>query len=496
MWLPQLVRRNRLRDPDGLALRDRWRDVTWAGFAREASALAGLLAKRVPTGERMLVLSANRVEVLESYVAAAMAGIVAAPANPNLTDAEIGFLESSVRPSLVLADAPRRARLRVRRPDLPVLPIEDVPNLPRCPEPERPAELTAPVAIIHTSATTGPPKGVLVDQRSLRLNALSLHAEVGIPPGTAFLNSCPLFHSSMVIALDYLAAGATVCLLDRFTPAGCLSALERWKIGHTFLVPSAVRSLLESPELATTDLSALRLVLHGAAPMPAELALAARAQLGVRLHTLFGITEGGGPVISLRPQDNPGEAPVPGAVCVGLPMPGTEVRILDEHGAPAGFDEVGEIHLRGDGMMRGYWDDPAGTATALHDGWLNTKDLGCLGHDGYLWLVDRRIDLILRGGQNVYPAEIEHVLRKCPQVADVAVVPVPSHAWGQTPVAFVQPEPGATVTEDALLELCITQLASYKRPSRFVVIDQIPRNPAGKVLRGGLRRQAERVEAS
>jgi acyl-CoA synthetase (AMP-forming)/AMP-acid ligase II len=269
--------------------------------------------------------------------------------------------------------------------------------------------------------------------------------------------------------------------------------LEQWKIGHTFLVPSMVRLLLESPALAETDLSALRLVLHGAAPMPAELALAARARLGVALQTIFGITEGGGPVLSLRPNHKPGTPPVPGAVCVGLPMQGNEVRVLDRHGAPAGVEEVGEIHLRGNGLMQGYWRDSAATADALRDGWLNTEDLGCYGQDGYLWVVDRHTDLILRGGQHVYPAEIEHVLRKCPQVADVAVVPAPSPAWGQTPVAFVQPEPGATVAEDALIDLCVTQLASYKRPSRFLVIDQIPRNPAGKVVRMGLRRRAEQA---
>lgn len=493
MWLPHLLRRNSVRNPNGLALRDRWRDVTWQGFARDVDALAGALAKRVPRGGRVLVLSTNRAEVLESYVACAVAGVVAAPVNPNLTDAEIGAIESSLRPSIALADAPRRARLRIRRPDLPVLAIEDVINLPATdfPEPGRSAGLNTPVAILHTSATTGQPKGVLVDQRSLQVSALSWLADVGVPPGTRFLSSCPLFHGSVVIALDYLAAGATVCLLDRFTPAGCLSALERWKIGHTYLVPSMVRLLLESSALAETDLSALHLVVHGAAPMPAELALAARAQLGVALQTIFGITEGGGPVLSLHPQDKPGDPPVPGAVCVGLPMLGTEARVLDSLGVPAGIDEVGEIHLRGDGLMRGYWGDPTATALALRDGWLNTKDLGCVDHDGLLWVVDRRIDLILRGGQNVYPAEIEHVLRKCPAVADVAVVPVSSPAWGQTPVAFVQPEPGATVAEDALIELCITQLASYKRPSRFVVIDKIPRNPAGKVLRGGLRERAE-----
>jgi acyl-CoA synthetase (AMP-forming)/AMP-acid ligase II len=146
--------------------------------------------------------------------------------------------------------------------------------------------------------------------------------------------------------------------------------------------------------------------------------------------------------------------------------------------------------------MHGYWRDPGATADVISGGWLNTRDLGCLDSAGYLWSVDRRNDLILRGGQNIYPAEIEHVLRQSPCVVDAAVVPAPSPAWGQTPVAFVQPSPGAAVDESDLIGLCVSQLASYKRPSRFVVIDQVPRNPAGKILRSRLREQAERLAAA
>ena len=501
MWLPHLLQRNSSRDPHALALRDPRRDVSWEEFARDVAALSAVLARRVPATGRVLVLSANRVEMLETYFACAAAGVVAVPVNPGLADPEIAYIEAAVQPCLAVADAAGRERLG-GRPELPVLPIEEIGGLPDAAglpdtagEPDRASAITAPAAILHTSATTGRPKGVVVDQRSFQLNALSWLADVGVPPGTAFLNPCPLFHGSMVIALDYLAAGATVCVLDRFTPTGCLSALESWRIGHTFLVPSMVRMLLESRALAGTDLGALRLVLHGAAPMPADLALAARTQLGAALQTIFGITEGGGPVLSLQPTDKPGDPPVPGAVCVGLPMLGTQARVLAEHGAPAGIDEIGEIHLRGDGLMQGYWRDPEATAGALRDGWLNTRDLGCVGQDGHLWVVDRRNDLILRGGQNVYPAEIEHVLRGCREVADVAVVPAPSMAWGQTPVAFVEAQPGATVVEDELIELCVTQLASYKRPSRFVLIDRIPRNPAGKILRAGLRRQVAQQSA-
>ena len=491
MWLSHVLRRNALRAPEMLALRDRRRDVSWREFARDVSALAALLHQRVPAGGRVAVLSGNRVEVLEAYFACARAGVVAAPLNPALVDTEIATILDSVEPALAIAEAAGRDRLAALRPGLPLVAIEDIAGLPAAELPAAlGADLGAPVAILHTSATTGAPKGVVVDQRSFQLNATSWLADVGVPAGTAFLNACPLFHGSMVIALDYLAGGATVCVLDRFTPQGTLRAMQDWQTSHAFLVPSMVRLVLEAQPHVGADLDGLQLVLHGAAPMPAELAERAAHQLGVRLQTIFGITEGGGPVISLQPGDKPGHSPVPGATCAGVPMAGTELRILDEAGVDVGAGEIGEIHLTGDGLMQGYWRNPEATADVLAGGWLNTRDLGLVDDQGLVWVVDRRNDLILRGGQNVYPAEIEHVLRLSPAVADVAVVPGPSAAWGQTPVAFVQPAEGATVDEAELVELCVTRLASYKRPSRFVVVDGIPRNPAGKILRPRLRDRA------
>jgi acyl-CoA synthetase (AMP-forming)/AMP-acid ligase II len=491
MWLADIAHRHRTRRPDALALRDERRDVSWRDFDREVAALAQAIRHHVPVGGRVVVLSGNRVEMLEVYFACALVGVIAAPVNPALTDGEVAYILDRLEPDLLIAEPDGRARLREARPKLPALAIETIQELPDVGRPPAwAAHLTAPAAILHTSATTGRPKGVVVDQRSFQLNALSWLGDVGADESTTFLNACPLFHGSMVIALDYLAAGATVCVLERFTPQGALAALQRWRIGHVFLVPSMVRLLLESRALDDTRLDALRLVLHGAAPMPPELAKAAGTRLGVRLQTIYGITEGGGPAISLRPGDTPGEPPITGATCVGRPMLGTVARVAESDGQTAPRGEVGELHLRGDGLMLRYWRDPEATADVLRDGELNTRDLCCIDDDGFIWVVDRRTDLILRGGQNVYPAEIEHVLRKSARLADVAVVPAPSPTWGQTPVAFVQPAGPGAVDEAELLELCVTHLASYKRPSRFIPVSEIPRNPAGKILRTTLRELA------
>ncbi|MFI6898671.1 class I adenylate-forming enzyme family protein [Streptomyces sp. NPDC050256] len=498
MWLNHLLRRGADLRPDALALRDDRRDVSWRTLRRDARALACRLRHDTLPGSRVLVLSGNRVEVLETYFACAAAGLVAVPVNPALTDPEIGAIMDSVEPSAAVAEAGFAARLAALYPGLPVTDIASVPGLPDAEAEftdEDGGSLADPVMILHTSATTGRAKGVVVDQRSLQTNALSWIADVGPRPGTPFLNAGPLFHGSVVIALDHLAAGGTVCVLDRFTPQGCLSALERWEIEHAFLVPSMVRLLLQTRSLAGTDLSRLRLLLHGAAPMPADLAREARQKLGAELQTIFGITEGGGPVLTLRPETDPGEPPVPGAVCAGGPMLGAGLRITDGEGREVPRGTIGELQVCGDGLMQTYWKNPEATAAVLRDGWLNTHDLGCVDGDGRVWVVDRRNDLILRGGQNVYPAEIEHVLRGSADVADVVVVPLPSELWGQTPVAFVQLAADAEFDQAALLGLCVAGLAPYKRPTHFLPLNLIPRNPAGKALRADLRELARRTLA-
>ncbi|SDW77850.1 Acyl-CoA synthetase (AMP-forming)/AMP-acid ligase II [Amycolatopsis xylanica] len=485
MWLNQILRRNAVRRPDAIALADVRREVTWRDFEREVSALAASLKTKAAPGDRVAMVSDNRLEMIEAYFACAAAGVVAVPVNPALADPEIEYILGSVDPAAAVGDETGRRRLAAVRPGLPVIALDE-PFGEAAPVAAN-ADTSVPVAILHTSATTGKPKGVVVDERSFQANALSWLADVGVPDGTVFLNACPLFHGSMVIALDYLAAGTTVYVLDKFTPQGCLRALEARRVTHAFLVPSMVRLLLDCRGLADTDLGTLRLLLHGAAPMPDALAAEATARLGVALQTIYGITEGGGPVVTLRPDDKPGQPPSPGAVCAGTPMLGTAVRI---EGA-AGPGEIGEIQLAGDGLMHGYWGNEAATAEVLDGGWLNTRDLGCFDEEGHLWIVDRRNDLILRGGQNVYPAEIEHVLRQADWVADVAVVPAASETWGQTPVAFVAPLPGREFDEAGLIGLCVRGLAGYKRPSRFIPITEIPRSAAGKILRPRLRAAAE-----
>jgi acyl-CoA synthetase (AMP-forming)/AMP-acid ligase II len=493
MWLQQLLHREAVRTPHNVALRDQRREVTWSCLGRDARALAHAIQRHSRPGGRVVLLTSNRVEAIEALFACALAGTILVPVNPTLTDREISHIVDSMSPDYAIADQPGRAQLARARPGLTTLSIEEVPELAAGPVDEQSGALTDPIAILHTSATTGLPKGVIAEQRYFQAQALSWLAEVHCQPGTVYLHVGPLCHGSMVIAMNYLATGAILCVLDKFTPQAFLSGVETWRAEHTFLVPAMIKLLLDSRQLADTDLTSLQLVMHGAAPCPPELVDQAREVFGTELRTIFGITEGGGAVISLGPHDRAGPATVTGSTCAGLPMPGVTIRIVGTDGTELAVDEIGGLQLRSDGLMRGYWNNQEATAATISDGWLNTGDLGYRDAQGYLWTVDRRVDLILRGGQNVYPAEIEHVLRCVRWVTEVAVVAAPSATWGQVPVAFVQSASEADFDEKELISRCVQELASYKRPSRFIRIDQLPRNSAGKILRRHLAQNASNL---
>jgi len=488
MWLEQLLRRGREQMPDQLCLRDIRRDVDWRRLGRDAEALAEAIGRSAGRGERVLVLSANRVEIIEAYFACALAGTLAVPVNPALTDSEVTHIADAVEPVLVIADHAGRERLARLSPRTPALAIESVPDLEASSGTAfAAASVTDPVLMLHTSATTGRPKGVVADHRYLQFQAMSWIADFLPPRGTVYLNAAPLFHGSVTIALNYLAAGGVVTVLDQFTPRNLLKAVWTWHVEHVFLTPSMIALLLQDTRAASLAHSSLTTVIHGGAPAPEPLLKQARDTLTVPLHTIFGITEGSGPALHKTPDAEPSTPGAHGGSCAGRPMPGFSVRILTDNGAEAPTGEPGLIHLACDGLMQGYWANPQATAEAVVDGWLNTGDVGYLDGEGFVWVLDRRTDLILRGGQNVYPAEIEQLLRTSAQVGEVAVVAAPSDLWGQTPVAFIEPADGDDLDPTELIALCVRELASYKRPSRFVAIDRLPRNALGKVLRQDLR---------
>lgn len=496
MWLEQLLQRGCQRAAEQVCLRDVRRDVHWRQLDRDARALAAVIQRSTGRGDRVLILSANRVEMIEAYFACALAGTLAVPINPSLTNPEVSYLANAVSPTLIVADSLGLERLAHISPQTPTVPIESVADLDSSDSAFPPASMTEPVIMLHTSATTGYPKGVVADHRYLQFQALSWIAEMLPPPGTVYLNTAPLFHGSVTIALNYLATGGVVGILEQFTPRNFFRSIEKWNVEHVFLVPSMIALLLQDKRAASLAHSSLTAIFYGGAPAPDKLVSQARATFDTPLHTIFGTTEGSGTALHKGPGDEPSSSVTPGGSCAGRPMPGFSVRISTEDGDPVNVGEPGLIHLACDGLMQGYWANPDATRKAIVGGWLNTGDVGYQDEKGFVWVLDRRTDMILRGGQNVYPAEIEQVLRTSTQVGEVAVVAAPSHLWGQTPVAFIEPAENNYVDQDELIALCVRELASYKRPSQFIVIDRLPRNTLGKIMRKDLRQRAAELVGS
>ena len=503
MWLPHIVQRNRLIRPNALALADANRQLTWSQLDDRTDGMAAALADLgVSAGDRLLILSGNRSEVIEMYFAISKAGAVPCPVNPNMPLPEIEYIASNLKPVGVFAERSVLDRLGERVDGWKIAVGEE--RYERMAEQagrsfELPAQSDAAI-IFSTAATTGRPKAVVVAHRSIMACHVGMAAETGMSPRDVMLNPCPLFHGSTVIGLALLAAGGQLVIERDFTPQRFLSDVARFKPTQAFLVPSMIRFVLAAKAFDETDLSSLREVMHGGGPMTEELLLEAMARFPCRFRSVYGITEGGGP-IALLASDEPqptstrhlSNPPLP----AGRMMLGAHIAVLDDAGNSVQAGNIGEICVRGDGVMERYWDNDEATQKAIGGGWLHTGDLGYMDEGGYIFLLDRKNDLIIRGGQNVYPAEIERVIRMQAGVSDVAAVGVPSPEWGEVPVVFVVPKDAERPNPLALIASCTGELASYKRPVAVHVVDEIPRNAAGKILRRVLREQlAAKVAAS
>lgn len=491
MWLTQLLERNRQCYPDRTALIDERRAVTWSQFHDRTLELAhGLAELGIERGDRVAVLSRDRVEVLEAYFALARLGALFVPLNHSLALPEVSEILQRVGAVAVLGESelldrhpelPAAVRIRVAidgpalgpqgatitRQDLPVVADTD------------------PIAVLHTSATTGHAKGVTVDSASFRAIALGWLVMARPTDDIVMVNCCPLYHGSMVVSLTYMAVGATIVLMPGFTPQRALAAVQRHRATHLWMVPQMVRFMLQARGAEGTDLSTLREILYGAAPMPLDVYEEAVQRLGCGFRQVYGMTEVGGPFVTLGPDEHPAPGDVTARIPCGRVIPGMSARAVDPAGAEVPRGQIGEIVVRGPGVMQGYWNDPEATREVDLDGWVRTGDLGVIDEAGRISLVDRSKDVIIRAGQNVYPSEIERALMAHPAVRDAAVVGIPDEDYGEAPLAYVVAEPNTTVPE--LLAHLGQRLAPYKRPRRVEFIEQVPRNPAGKIIKKLLR---------
>jgi long-chain acyl-CoA synthetase len=467
------------RHGDRSAIADEFRSLTFEQLDRRSEAFAGQLrGLGLGRGDVLGVMLHNRVELLVAILAAWRLGAAATPLNPGFTSTEAQHQLDDSGALVVLHEG----QLEL---DGPLgLHVSDMAAVVR--EPVVPAELTEDdlAMLIYTSGSTGRPKGVMLSHGNVEAMSSTMVSHFELTADDHCLLVLPLFHVNalMVSTLAPLRVGGRVTVFRGFSAQRFLKDVERLRPTYFSAVPTIYSLLVSQVTDEVPDTSSLRFVVCGAAPVSRELLEACEQRLGLTVVEGYGLTESTcasacNPVRGIRKLGT-----------VGPALPGQRIAIAGPDGAHLPAGQAGEVLISGPTVMRGYFGDAAATRAAIVDGWLRTGDVGVLDDDGYLRIVDRIKDLIIRGGENIYPKELESTLAQVEGVLDVAVVGRPDPVLGEVPVAFVTLYPGAHVTEDTLLAHCRQHLARVKVPVSVTVVEALPRNPVGKIDKPALRR--------
>jgi O-succinylbenzoic acid--CoA ligase len=472
------IRVGAARHPEAEALTFAGRRWTYRELDAEVGRhVAALEARGVGAGDRVALLATNHASTVHLFWALGRLGAVLAPLNARLTRAELGPLVEDVAPRLALVLGALADRLPGAEPLESFAAAVAEPS-PTC----RPLDETTPRLILFTSGTTGRPKGAVLTEGNFRASARGSAANLGAHPAPRWLGTLPLFHVGGLAMLTRTAyEGGCLVLQDRFDAEAVNHAIDAEGVTHASFVSTTLERVLDTRGERRVPES-FRCVLVGGGPVPTPLLARARA-VGIQALQTYGLTEACSQVATERPAEADGRT-------AGPALPGVELRIVGEGGEVLGPGREGDIEVRGPTVMAGYLHRPEATREAFRDGWLRTKDLGVLDERGRLTVLSRRTDLIVRGGENLYPAEIEAVLANHPAVQESAVVGVPDARWGEVPVAFVVARAGHGWPEN-LDAWCRESLAGFKVPARFERIDALPRNAMGKVERTVLRQRAQ-----
>ena len=464
-----------------------------------------LIAGGLEVGDRVAVLSKNSIEQALLYYACSKAGVVPVPLNYRLAAPEWSYILGDSGASVVIAQDALARALEPVRGELTgvkrfVVIGDEVAGWESWDTfldghsdraPERHFDADSDLYQMYTSGTTGRPKGAVLTHRAVMAQLHQTSLAMAPQPGERSLIVAPLYHAAAAVTTFVtVQAGGTLLIQEEFVPADVVRALSEERVGVAMLVPAMIQfCLVGVPDAKSRDYEALRLVIYGASPIAEQTLRAAIEVFGCDFIQGYGMTETTAAVTYLFPDDHrralAGEPHL--LLAAGRPLLGTYVRIVDAAGKPLPTGEVGEIAVRGPQLMRCYWNLPEATAEALRDGWMHTGDAGVLDEEGYLFVQDRTKDMIVSGGENVYPREVEDALYQHPAVAEAAVIGIPDAKWGEAVKAVVVVKPGQTVSAGELIEFAKGRLAGFKCPRSVDFVEALPRNPSGKVLKRELR---------
>ena len=494
--ITDLVREHAQEAPDHLALADASERLSYGALDALMDRIAAALQRDgLKAGDAIAICAANSVPYAAVFLGALRAGVVVAPLAPGAGASALGRMVADAQAQLLFGDAAASAALALTDAALPRIAL-DGSDFGRALEDwlgvataaPAPVQLTpaSPFNIIYSSGTTGEPKGI-VQGHGMRWTHVRRGAAYGYGRDTVTLLSTPLYsNTTLVVFFPTLSFGGCVVLMPKFDALGYLQLAQQWGVTHTMLVPVQYQRLMARPEFDSFDLSRYKVKFSTSAPFGAALKADVLKRWPGGLVEFYGMTEGGGTCI-LEAHNFPDKLHT-----VGRPAEGHDIRLIDEAGREVAAGEAGEVVGHSAGMMTGYYRQPEKTREAewfdaQGKRFIRTGDIGRFDADGFLTLFDRRKDMIISGGFNLYPSDLEAVLRNHPAVQDCSVIGVPSEAWGETPVAYVVQKPGSALTENDLLLWFAEQVGKTQRLAELHFIDELPRSAIGKVLKRELR---------
>ena len=506
LTLPSLMQRTARVFGGNIAIRDDEGNLTWTEFVERIARAAGMLRSLgLRRGERFAIVSRNTVRNAELMHAGYWLGAVPVPINYRLAPPEVAVvLEDAECRLLAIEDVfiktleqPPLGAWRSRafcmsadasRTTLPR--YDSMRDAATALEPNDPAEEDDAI-LLYTGGTTSRGKGVRITHRNILSNALQLARSMSVAENDVYLHVAPMFHSTDLKATSLSMLGGGHAFLPEFSPSNVLSAIERHRVTIASLVPTMILRILQDAGIGRQDLSSLRVITYGTSPMsPGWIRRTQEAFPGLDMHQCYGLTETA-PVLAILDAADHRRA-LAGREdllrAVGRPLPGVDILIVDDSGREVPPGASGEIIARGPQIAKGYHKRPRETAEAFQNGWFHTGDVGKMDEEGYLFILDRKKDMVVTGGENVYTSEVEAAISQHPEVREVAVIGIPDERYGEALFAVIVPAPGHALSADKIIAHCRTQIGGYKIPRRMAFVDALPKTAIGKIMKQDLRR--------